>query len=283
MKYHEFHHASLPSARIPTKDHHEMSIHAAWMNPRVFKSFSRSPVHVDVEKRFARNNKVFLFKYPAAFPRRNPCYWSNREFEETHQNNFHESRHIGRWDWNLGRAIVNTVPGRFVLSIGLGTIAQFPVPQGRGEWVLLAPWLGGKGWAGDSWPGWALGTERAARLACCLDLTAICQIQMQFQRCVIAGRGFRLHVGWQYRRHGKRLCNHPKRYSVSSMVAAAAFFRSIPICRQPVTPKPWRMDALAQYRRLEFPSPPFALKFLSLRSVVEVDLSFALRWSKFQV
>ena len=83
--YNEFHHASLPSARIPTKDHHEMTTHAAWMNPRVFKPFSRSPVHVYVGKLFPRKNNVFLSKYPATFPPRNPCYWSNRQFEETRQ------------------------------------------------------------------------------------------------------------------------------------------------------------------------------------------------------
>ena len=56
-----------------------------WTLAFQFKPFSRSPVHVYVGKLFPRKNNVFLSKYPATFPPRNPCYWSNRQFEETRQ------------------------------------------------------------------------------------------------------------------------------------------------------------------------------------------------------
>ena len=136
----------LSSARIATKDRHEMAT-TQLDHPSCFQTISvlaPSPVHFDVGKLVPRKNKVFFSELPAASPRRSSYSWSNRQFEETLVD-FHVGRHIvrlGTW----GEPAANTIPGPFrsgTHRIGLGTNTQCPVYRGKRGWVLLVPWWEG--------------------------------------------------------------------------------------------------------------------------------------------
>ena len=96
------HHDSFSSAQIATKDRHEMTTHAAWMNSLAFSNHA------------LRTNKVFFPTRQPPFLVNSCSWWSNRPFERT------------RWllmtppycsSLEPGASVVSTIPGPFLSCI----------------------------------------------------------------------------------------------------------------------------------------------------------------------